>query len=200
MNPAKQYLGDIIGGSIMLRESRLIAQLLLSTPGEVAWSQKIEHENILQKSSTHSAKRFASTIRKRLMPLGDEFMQALVDADDALASQLLLLGVMNDSPVMMDFMKSELADAHRMFREKLDGDRWMEFYEQRTRVIPELAKYSESSIRKMGSNVIKILADTDYLESGRSKLLQTVYVQAEVLDWVNKLEKPQFIDALQSGR
>ena len=33
---AKTYLGDIIGGSIMLRESRLIAQLLLQHPDDEA--------------------------------------------------------------------------------------------------------------------------------------------------------------------
>lgn len=29
---AKEYLGDIIGGSLMLRESRVIAELLISSP------------------------------------------------------------------------------------------------------------------------------------------------------------------------
>lgn len=200
MNPAKQYLGDIIGGSIMLRESRLIAEILLTDPDSETWSQKIENENLLQKTSIQSAKRFAATLRKRLSPFGNDFLQAIIDADDTLASQMLLLATINNSPVVADFMKSELADAHRMFREKLDNDCWIEFYEQRCKVIPELSVFSESSIKKMGNNVIKVLADTHYLKSGRSKVLQTVYVQPELLDWANRIGKPEFIEALESGR
>ncbi|PLC56106.1 DUF1819 family protein [Photobacterium carnosum] len=200
MNPAKQYLGDIIGGGIMLRESRLIAELLLSEPDVETWSQKIKNENMLQKTSVHSAKRFASTIKKRLEPMGKEFLADFIEADDIYATQLLLIAIMLNSPVVADFMKTELADAHRLCREKLDSHCWMEFYEQRSRVIPELTEYSESSIKKMGNNVIKVLADTQYLESGRSKILQTVFVQPETLAWVKKLEKPELIEALQIGR
>jgi hypothetical protein len=200
MDPAKQYLGDIIGGSIMLRDSRIIGALLLTKPDEATWSHRLKNDNILQKTSMHSAKRFASTLRKRLLPMGDEFIQALIDADDSLARQMLLLSIMNDSPVIVDFMKSVLADAHNRFRQTLEPDCWHEFYEQRAAVIPELSRYSDSSIKKMGNNVIKVLADTHYLESGRTKALQKVYVQAELLDWVDKLQKPLFIDALQSGR
>lgn len=47
---AKTYLGDIIGGSIMLRESRLIAQLLLQHPDDEAWERAVVEENLLQKS------------------------------------------------------------------------------------------------------------------------------------------------------
>jgi hypothetical protein len=200
MNPAKKYLGDIIGGSIMLRESRLIAELLLLEPNTKQWSQKIENENILQKASIPSAKRFASTIKKRLAPMGSAFLKAVIDADDALAMQLLLLGTMNDSPILADFMKTVLADAHRTYKEKLEPDSWLEFYEDRCRVIPELANFSESSIKKMGSNVIKILCDVGYLSNARNKILQKVYVQIETLEWARKIEKHDFVQAFESGQ
>ena len=200
MNPARKYLGDIIGGSIMLRESRLIAELLLSDPNTEQWSKKIENDNILQKTSIPSAKRFASTMKKRLAPMGKEFLQAVLDADDSLALQLLLLGTMNNSPVLADFMKSVLADAHVTYKEKLENDCWLEFYEQRSRVIPELNNFSESSIKKMGNNVIKLLADANYLSTSRNKILQKVYVQKDVLDWARQIERPDFVEALESGR
>lgn len=200
MNPAKKYLGDIIGGSIMLRESRLIAELLLLEPNTEQWSQKIENENILQKASIPSAKRFASTMKKRLAPMGRGFLKAVIDADDTLAMQLLLLGTMNDSPILADFMKTVLADAHRTYKEKLERDSWVEFYEDHSRVIPELANFSESSIKKMGSNVIKILSDAGYLSNARNKILQKVYVQSETLEWARKIEKSDFAQAFEIGQ
>lgn len=81
---AKAYLGDIIGGSIMLRESRVVAELLLQHPDEVSWSDAIVNENALQKTSVHSAKRMASTLRKRLEPMGQDFWTALLQVSDDL--------------------------------------------------------------------------------------------------------------------
>ena len=132
--------------------------------------------------------------------MGKEFLQAVLDADDSLALQLLLLGTMNNSPVLADFMKSVLADAHVTYKEKLENDCWLEFYEQRSRVIPELNNFSESSIKKMGNNVIKLLADANYLSTSRNKILQKVYVQKDVLDWARQIERPDFVEALESGR
>ncbi|KPM01481.1 DUF1819 family protein [Vibrio splendidus] len=200
MNPAKRYLGDIIGGSIMLRESRVIAELLLSNPDTETWLQKIDNQNILQKNSRQSAKRFASTIRKRLEPMGKEFLSDFIEADEPLAGQMMLLAIMNNSPVVADFMKTELADAHRVFSERLRSECWLDFYEQRVKIIPELANFSESSIKKMGTNVIKILADVHYLESGRTKILQNVYVLPETMSCAKELGKPEFVEALESGR
>lgn len=200
MNPTKRYLGDIIGGSIMLRESRIIAELLLSHPDKETWLQKIDNENILQKKSRQSAKRFASTIRKRIEPMGKQFLLDFIGADESLAGQMMLLAIMNNSPILADFMKSELADAHRVFSERLRSDCWQDFYEQRAKVIPDLAKFSESSIKKMGTNVIKILADTHYLESGRTKVLQNVYIHSETITYVESLGVAVFMEALESGR
>ena len=199
MSSAKLYLGDIIGGSIMLRESRIIAELLLLNPDPETWSQKIENENLLQKNSMQSAKRFASTLRKRLEPMGDDFLTDLIDADETLAGQLILLAIMNHSPVIADFMRTELTDARRVFSERLSSDCWQVFYDQREKIIPELAKFSESSIQKMGTNVIKILVDTHYLASSRTKILQNVYIQPETIACAEKLGKPEFIEALESG-
>ncbi|HIB9050559.1 TPA: BrxA family protein [Raoultella planticola] len=48
---AKEYLGDIIGGSLMLRESRVIAELLITSPNEAQWHDAIVNDNVLQKTS-----------------------------------------------------------------------------------------------------------------------------------------------------
>ncbi|MBE8233356.1 MAG: DUF1819 family protein [Endozoicomonadaceae bacterium] len=200
MNSAKKYLGDIIGGSLMLRESRIIAQLLLTNPSLETWLQKVENENLLQKNSKQSAKRFASTLRKRLEPMGNQFLTEFIEADELLAGQLMLLAIMNNSPIIEDFMRTELSDAYNVFSEKLNSDCWNGFYENRVKIIPELENFSESSIKKMGTNVIKILADTHYLESSRNKVLQNVYIQPETIACAKKIGKPEFIKALESGR
>ena len=197
---AKAYLGDIIGGSIMLRESRVIAKLLKSHPDDQQWLQAIVDENILQKPSVHSAKRMASTVRKRIEPLGEAFWADLEVAQDELANQLLLFAVMKQSPVVADFMLTTVADARRMYREALRLDDWQEFIDSRFRVIEGLEKYSTASIQKIGSNIFKILADAGFLESGRSKKLKNVYLQPELTDWCNQFDCTHILNAMESAR
>ncbi|MGI1944760.1 DUF1819 family protein [Shewanella glacialipiscicola] len=197
---AKTYLGDIIGGSIMLRESRVIAKLLKSHPNDQQWLQAIVDENILQKPSAHSAKRMASTVRKRIEPLGEAFWMDLEVAQDELANQLLLFAVMKQSPVLADFMMTTVSDARRMYREVLRLDDWQEFIDSRFRVIEGLEKYSTASIQKIGSNLFKILADAGFLESGRSKKLKNFYLQPEINDWCNQLDCPHILNAIEGAR
>lgn len=197
---AKAYLGDIIGGSIMLRESRVIAKLLKSHPDDQQWLQAIVDENILQKPSVHSAKRMASTVRKRIEPLGEAFWADLEVAQDELANQLLLFAVMKQSPVLSDFMMTTVSDARRMYREVLRLDDWQEFIDSRFRVIEGLEKYSTASIQKIGSNIFKILADAGFLESGRSKKLKNVYLQPELTDWCNQFDCTHILNAMEGAR
>ena len=197
---AKAYLGDIIGGSIMLRESRVIAALLLRQPDEAQWIHAIVNENALQKPSLHSAKRMASTLRKRLEPMGPAFWEQLLIVSDDLAKQMLLLATMYHSPVLTDFMATAFADARRMYRESLRNDGWHEFIVSRQRVIEGLDSYSESSIQKMGNNVFKILADVGYIESGRSRKLQNIYLMPELREWATRLDCQKAYDAMESAR
>ncbi len=197
---AKAYLGDIIGGSIMLRESRVIAPLLLRQPDEAQWIDAIVNENALQKPSLHSAKRMASTLRKRLAPMGPAFWEQLLIVSDDLAKQMLLLATMCHSPVLTDFMATAFADARRMYRESLRNDDWHEFIVSRQRVIEGLDSYSESSIQKMGNNVFKILADVGYIESGRSRKLQNIYLMPELREWASRLDYQKAYDAMESAR
>lgn len=197
---AKAYLGDIIGGSIMLRESRVIAELLLRQPDEAQWIDAIVNENALQKPSLHSAKRMASTLRKRLEPMGPAFWEQLLIVSDDLAKQMLLLATMCHSPVLADFMATAFADARRMYRESLRNDDWHEFIVSRQRVIEGLDHYSESSIQKMGNNVFKILADVGYIESGRSRKLQNIYLMPELREWASRLDCQKTYDAMESAR
>lgn len=196
----KEYLGDIIGGSIMLRESRIVAAILQAAPDEQQWLEAIVDQNLLQKPSVHSAKRMASTVRKRIEPLGDTFWSDLQHAQDEVATQLLLVAVMKQSPVLTDFMMTTVSDARRMYREALKTSDWQEFIDSRMRVIDGLDKYSATSLSKIGSNIFKILADASFLESGRNKKLKNVYLQPQVKDLCNRLASPQILDAMDAAR
>ena len=57
------YDSDLSGGSLIVRESQLIADLLLREATPAQWHQAIQVYNILQKRTAASAQRKATAIR-----------------------------------------------------------------------------------------------------------------------------------------
>ncbi|WP_239908360.1 BrxA family protein [Salmonella enterica] len=52
----------------------------------------------------------------------------------------------------------------------------------------------------MGNNVFKILADSGYLESGRSKKLKNVFLLPQIREWANSLDCQKVYDVMESVR
>jgi len=82
------YHSDLNGGSLMVRESRVVAGLLLNEVSSEEWTRAIITNNLLQKRSPKTADRFGCAIRSRLQLLDPDFWRALRDGDDELATQI----------------------------------------------------------------------------------------------------------------
>ncbi|EJA4740558.1 TPA: DUF1819 family protein [Enterobacter kobei] len=195
----KRWIGDLLGGSLMVRESRTIAELLLSEPDETTWQQQIIDENILQASSTSTANRYARTVKLRLMTLDRECWQLIVTGSESERLQMLLVALMNQSPIVAEFVADVVNPARQQFKEKLSGNCWNEFVDENLRLHPELAAFSDSSIQKMGNNLIKALAEAGYLDSPRRRNLQNVFLLPDVATALHRLNKAELLPILEGN-
>lgn len=197
MTEYKQYLGDLIGGSLMIKESQLIAELLLTDPTKEQWDDAIVEQNILQKRSAASAKRNAATIKKRIATMDNNFLRALADANHEEAAQLMVAATLINSPLLADFMRTVVMDAKRMYRESIDMKDWESFWEDKSRLYPELTEMSESSTYKIAQVAFKVMTDGGFLESTRSKLLTNVYVTPDVRNLLINMNQEDIIQAME---
>ncbi len=194
---AKEYLGDLIGGSLLITESRIIAESLLKNLPDDEWKSLVIGENILQKKSGQTAIRYARTVRWRIEGLGSDFIAELLTTNDRAYVQMLMMALIIHSPIVADFMKLTLADARRIYKPNLDSNAWSEFYDTRSKVFSELENFSESTIKKMGNNAIKALADSGYLSDSKKKKIQPVYLVPEVKSWLVRLGRPDLIQVME---
>jgi hypothetical protein len=197
MTDHKQYLGDLIGGSLMIRESQIIADLLLKAPTRELWNEAIVEQNILQKPSAASAKRNAATIKKRLQGLDNNFLEKLAYSGAEEATQLMFAATLMNSTLLADFMRNVVSDAKRMFRESLNVDDWQHFWEERTRLYPALGDMSQASTYKVSQVAFKVLADAGYIETTKNKRLMNLYVSADVRQILINLEKDDIVRAME---
>lgn len=174
------YNSDINGGSLMVRESRVIADLLLSGANEDEWDQIIQVENRLQKRSPATARRNAQAIRKRLELMGSEFWRAIRDGDEELATQAAFCAVLARNLLLVEFMESVVGDAYSTHAEKLERFHWADFLEDCIHRDPDIQDWKESTKKKMGQVVFRMLAEMGYLKSTRSLQLQHVIIRPEI--------------------
>lgn len=189
LNKAKHYVRDLTGGSLLLAESRLVAESLLQTLTEPEWNRLFTDENILKKNSPHTAIRYARSVRRRLEPLGAQFIEAVIHASESGYKQLLMLSLIMHTPVLPDFMQYVVAETKRIYRPNLEPDAWETFILDRSRTLPGLNDLSESTLKKSGNNVIRALVEADYLDNNKNRRLQPVYLLPETSAWLKKLNR-----------
>jgi len=187
LNKAKQYIRDLTSGSLLIAESRLVAEALLLELSAAEWNRLFIEENILRKRSRHTAIRYASSVRRRLEPLGKAFIDAIIHAPESSYKQLLMLSLMIHTPVLPDFMRHVVAETKRIYKPNLASDAWDSFLLDRIRTLPGLNDLSESTLKKSGNNIIRSLVEAGYLDNNKNRLLQPVYLLPETKIWLQKL-------------
>jgi len=174
------YNSDINGGSLMVRESRVIADLLLVEASTDQWKQIIQVENRLQKRSPATARRNAQAIRKRLQLMEPEFWRAIRDGDEDLATQATFCAALERNLLMVEFMERVVRDAYAAHAEKLEHYQWTDFLEDSAHRDPDIDDWKETTKKKMGQVVYRMLAEMGYLKSTRSLELQHVLIRPEI--------------------
>jgi hypothetical protein len=174
------YDSDLIGGSLLVRESRVVAELLLENADEGEWKQAIQVENRLQKRSPATAKRQASALKKRLSRLDQPFWKALRDGDDELATQVAFVAALERNLLLVEFLETVVQDAFMLQAENLEQYQWSDFLEDRSHRDLAIGDWTESSKKKMGQVVFRILAEVGLLQSTRNLRLQHMLVRPEV--------------------
>ena len=129
--------------------------------------------------------------------MSEHFINVLLEVPDRAYIQLLMAAFMVQSPVIVDFMQECLAEARRTYKPDIPNDAWISFIDDRMKVVPELAFYSESTLKRMGSNVIKALVDTGFLKSTRQRQIQAVYLLPEVKELLIGINKEELIEVME---
>ncbi|WP_449123960.1 DUF1819 family protein [Pseudomonas viridiflava] len=174
------YDSDLIGGSLQVRESRIVADLLLQDASPEQWHEVIQQQNRLQKRAPASAKRVAQAIRKRLERLDAPFWRAIRDGDDELATQVVFCSALERNLLLVEFIETVLKDAFVTRAGVLEPYHWNEFLDERSHRDSAITTWTESSRKKMAQVVYRMLAEVGLLKSTRNMKLQNLMIRSEV--------------------
>ncbi|OQY59118.1 MAG: hypothetical protein B6245_08210 [Desulfobacteraceae bacterium 4572_88] len=175
-----EYKGSIVAGSLLVRESRIIARLLLDNVDDNAWHQAIITDNVLQKRSPESAKRQARLIKQRLSLVKPECLK-LIDkgGPDALVQSLLAASIKH-SRLLGDFMVGIVKPHWQVFKKHISCKDWQDYLEICTQIDPKVDKWKETTRNKLRQVVFRILAESKYIDNTRSRKLLPVSLVPQI--------------------
>lgn len=175
-----RYTATISSTPLRLRESRIVADLLLQGLDEAAWKHAILEDNVLQVDSAIAVVRSANIIRARLQPLGAGLWEMVRDGNQHLATQAVFAGAVHHSKLLGDFMDITLREQRALFAPRLELRHWNEYIDGCRGRDPDMPHWSDSTIAKLRSIVFSMLAEAEYLENTRSRRIQNVFVDVQL--------------------
>jgi hypothetical protein len=184
INEPCEYRGDIVGGSLLIAESRKIAGLLLDGVTGDGWHRAIVIENLLQKRSPVAAKRHARLIRSRLSLMEPELWQLVHGGSADIAVQALLASAVKHSRLLGDFMETVVKENWRTFKQKVTTRDWTQFLETCLQIDSKIAQWTPATRAKLKQIVFRILAEANYIDGTRSGRLLAVAVLPEIKEYL----------------
>jgi hypothetical protein len=197
MHDSIAYSANITKGSLKLRESRIVAGLLMDKVSDAEWKDAIENQNVLQARSAATATSMAGYIRSRLEYFDRDLWKMVRDGDRTLASQSLLVCAIKHSALLRDFMDLNLRDEYRKFRPTLATSVWTEYLEECRSRDPNMPEWFETTKNRLRSTVFQILAQAGYLSDTSKRELRSVTILPELIVYLRKKDETHLIRCLQ---
>ncbi|MGK5090537.1 DUF1819 family protein [Deltaproteobacteria bacterium TL4] len=187
------------GSSLMLTESRHIAQLLLNNSSKEQWHQAIVVDNILQKRSPDTARRINNLIRARLETMTSELWKIIIEGDSVVTTQALLACAIKHSRLIGDFLEQVLKENLRVFKPELSKKDWNDFLDGCGQQAPEVGHWSKSTKQKMGQVVFRILAEAQYIDNLRKPVVKPIHLENEVLNYLKQHHENYVLRCMDIG-
>lgn len=178
------YTATISSTALRIRETRIVADLLLQGVSDDAWKDAVLQQNVLQMGRPVTIIRSSNIIRARLKPLGDGLWRMVRDGGRGLAVQAAFAGAVKHSRLLGDFMDITMREQRALFAKNLENRMWNEYIAGCRGRDPDMPHWSDATVAKLRSMVFAMLAEAEYLKDTRSLLLQSVFVDTELVDYL----------------
>ena len=181
MNPSQTYSASLTREQFLFKETRIVAELMVEGFDEVAIYKKIVLENLFQLPTEKSVRSLIRPCVRRLKGLeDDEAVHVIATQTAQTARQLCLYAMMRDSRLVAEFMVTVVGEKYRQHNKNFSRGDVNIFFLQLAEQNEQVAAWSNSTLGKLGSVLMNILVQNEYLTNARAKELQPVSLAPQV--------------------
>jgi hypothetical protein len=170
---ASRYALSFTSGALLMREALIVAPIYLREHDWAKVRQLIEKDNLLQARTVSTGQRRAREVTQRLAVLSERELELLVDSTTSERGHLLWAAAARHYDLIGEFAEEVLRERFLLLTPTLDHDDFDSFIRSKALWHEEVAGLKESTVRKLRSNVFRMLVEAGLLsEDGR--ILQVV--------------------------
>lgn len=191
------YTANFTKCSLIVPESRIVADLLLQGVSGKEWDRQIRELNVLKKRTANTAMTYANLARSRLQTMDAELWELVRDGSVPVATHAVLAATVKFSPLFGDFLRTVVRDQFRRFATHLEPRHWDNYIEDCQRAQPSMPALSDSSRTKLRQNAMRMLDEAGFIENTRSLRLRSQNIEPVVLRYLQHRQEHYVLDCLQ---
>ena len=187
MIAANSYSASLTREQFLFKETRIVAQLMDSGLDEAAIYEKIKKENLFQLPTEKSVRSLIRPCVRRLKRIEDkQAIHIIATQMVQTARQLCLYAMMKDSRLVADFMVTVVGEKFRQHNPNFSRSDVNIFFLHLTEQNEQVAAWSDSTVGRIGSVLMNILVQNEYLENPRAKKLQPISLSSQVAEIIKR--------------
>lgn len=168
MTDAQRYALSFTSGSLLMGEALIAAPLYLREHDWAKVRQLIQEDNLLQARTVSTGHRRAREVAQRLAVLTDGELELLVDSTTSERGHLLWAAACRRYDLIGEFAEEVLRERFLLLTPTLSHDDFDSFIRSKALWYEEVADLKDSTLRKLRSNVFRMLVEAGLLsDDGR---------------------------------
>ena len=183
MNNANLYSSPYKGSASLTRaqflfyEMRTVAQLLVSGMADADIKRQVVSDNLFQYPTEKSLEQMVQVCLHRLHGLEDEsLVAAIAQKDSVTAKQICLYAMMKEYRLVWDFMITVIGTKYMQQDTTYNRSDINMFLLRLQEQDDYVASWSDSTCKKIGSVLSRILIENEYIDDSKSKTLNPVLI------------------------
>ena len=195
------YSGGLTREQFLYYENRIVAKLILKGMTYDEILRECMDENLFQYPSLVSYTKIVSACYKRLMFANDIRIVKIVAESNTSTSKLTLLYcMMLQNLLVRDFMIDVVGEKYRSGVLAFDKTDVNHFFMDLSVRVEIVSSWSDKTIQKIKSVLIKCLAETGYLTTIKSTTLNPINVDFELINLIRDRGEYEFLQAFNEIR
>ena len=191
-----QYSGALTREQFLYYENRIVAKLILQGKSYNEILKEAIEENLFQYPSTVSYKLITAACYKRLMFAEDlRIVELVANANSITSKFALLYCMMCQNLLVKDFMVDVIGEKFRSGVYDFDKTDVNHFFVQLSSRVETVGMWSDNTINKIKSVLIKCLAETGYLTTIKSRKLNPISVDEDLIELIKDRGEYEYLQA-----
>lgn len=181
MDNTRPYNGSLTAEQFLFYEIRIAARLYLDGKTIEEAIEEIKKDNLFQYPTEREVSRMARACYKRLNALNNEdLVRELASAPVSVAKQINLYAIMKYNRLVWEFMIQVVGEKYRNQDFEFSRKDINAFLTRLQAQDDSVAAWSEGTIKKIMSVLVRMLIETEYLDNIKDNDLNPVFLCEEL--------------------